>query len=196
MPRVGSCRFVPGALLRLCGSCRCVSKSVCVSRGSCHACRKFVCVSCVSGSVRLTVFLCVSACHARRMSRVSRVMRVKIIACHACRVSCVSGSVSSCVFAVRVCFCASLSIKSYIWVWGLALPPGEISHAPTLPGRYSPYGHWGLHGLFFQRCEAPPGAPGRPRKATATLCRAAARPGAIAYRLPRFFGSWYRAALK
>jgi hypothetical protein len=116
MPRVGSSRFVPGAFLRVCGSCRFVSNFVCVSRGSCHACRKFVCVSRLSGSVRLTVLLCVSACHACRVSHVSRVMRAKILACHACRVPCVSGSVAvrfvsvsgSCVFAVRVCFCASL----------------------------------------------------------------------------------------
>jgi hypothetical protein len=75
MPRVGSCRFV--------------SKFVCVSRGSCHVCvcRKCVCVSCVSGSVCLTVFLCVFMCHGCRVSCVSRVTRVRSIACHACRVS-------------------------------------------------------------------------------------------------------------
>jgi hypothetical protein len=119
MPRVGSCRFVPGACLRLCGSCRFVSKSVCVSRGSCHACRKFDCMPCVSGSVRLIVFLCVSACHACRVSRASCVMRVKILACHASRVSCLSGSVAvrlvsvsgSCVYVVCDCFCASLVIS-------------------------------------------------------------------------------------
>ena len=118
LPRVGSCRFVPGACVRFCGSCRFVSKIVCVSRGSCHACRKFACVSCVSGTVCLTVFLCVFACHACRVSCVSRVTCVKVIACHACRVSCVSGTVAvrfvsvsgSCVFAVRVCFCAPLVI--------------------------------------------------------------------------------------
>jgi hypothetical protein len=81
MPRVGSCRFVPGACLRLCDSCRFVSKFVCVSRGSCHACRKFARVPCVSGSVRLIVFLCLC------VSCMSRVMRV---ACHACHDSCVS----------------------------------------------------------------------------------------------------------
>jgi hypothetical protein len=116
MPRVASCRFVPGACLKLFGSCRFVSNIVCMSRGSCHACRGFVCVSIVSGSVCLIVFLCVSACHACRVSRVSRVTCIKIIACLACRVSCVSGFVAvrfvsvsvSCVFAVRVCFCAYL----------------------------------------------------------------------------------------
>jgi hypothetical protein len=106
MPRVGSCRFVPGAFLRVCGSCRFVSKFLCVSHGSCHACRKFVCVSCVSGSVCLTVFLCVSAC------RVSRVMRVAYHACQTFCMSCVShamrvwlscGSVCVRVRFLRVC---------------------------------------------------------------------------------------------
>ena len=40
--------------------------------------------------VRLIVFLCVSACHACRVSCVSRATRVKIVGCHACRVSRVS----------------------------------------------------------------------------------------------------------
>jgi hypothetical protein len=78
------------------------------------------------------VFVCL------RVSRVSRVMRVEILACHACRVSCVSGSVavrfvsvsSSCVFAVRVCFCASLKYREVdgagpFWVAVIpTLPPG------------------------------------------------------------------------
>jgi hypothetical protein len=76
---------------------------------ACHACRD-LCVSlCFCVSLRVMHV----ACHACRVS-----MRVNIIACHACRVSCVSGSVAvrfvsvsgSCVFAVRVCFCASLRI--------------------------------------------------------------------------------------
>jgi hypothetical protein len=85
-------------------------------------------VSCVSEiGLRVTrvgirvfhcVCVCVSACHACRVSCMSRVTRVKIVACHACRVPCVSGSVAvrfvsvsgSCVFVVRVCFCAFLII--------------------------------------------------------------------------------------
>ena len=89
-------------------------------------------------SVRVAPFFCDVAvrfgscrksvtCHAVRVTRVNiqfgallphalRVTRVNIVACHACCVSCVSGSVAvrfvsvsgSCVFAVRVCFCASL----------------------------------------------------------------------------------------
>jgi hypothetical protein len=71
--RVGSCR---ARVLRSCGSCRFVSKFVCVPRGPCHARRTLVWMSCVSGSVRLNVFVCLC------MSCVSRVMRV---ACHACQ---------------------------------------------------------------------------------------------------------------
>jgi hypothetical protein len=65
------------------------------------------------------VFVCLCASCVSRVMRVTRVTRVRIIACHACRVSCVSGSVavrfvsmsSSCMFAVRVCFCVSLELR-------------------------------------------------------------------------------------
>ena len=94
----------------VCGSLLwCVLRVTCVMRVVCHAC----CVSCVSHCLRVMRV----ACHACCVSCVSQCLRVMRVACHACfqvfavRFVFVS---KSCVFAVRVCFWASLLLAGLV----------------------------------------------------------------------------------
>jgi hypothetical protein len=89
MPRVGSCRFVPGACLRFCGSCRsCQNSSAChavrVTRvgklSACHVCRD----PCVSLCFCVSLRVIRVTCHACRVSCVSTLLHVMRVACHAC----------------------------------------------------------------------------------------------------------------